>query len=114
MSAAKITFTVASPRRIGEQGDFTSVLDGGCHPALVLSAIAGHPSCPNLPALAHELAQQSDVLVVDSLRFVGAELTKLSLALTRRLARCRAVGAPVAAVSCHQKPPWSAGTGDGA
>src|SRR5215211_2966069 len=66
---------------VGEQGHLPGVLDGGGDVALVLGAVAGDPAGADLAPVAHELAQQVDVLVVDVVLLLGAELTELALGL---------------------------------
>src|SRR5437773_5716669 len=65
--------------RVGEQGHLPGVLDGGGDVALVLGAVAGDPAGADLAPVAHELAQQVDVLVVDVVLLLGAELAELAL-----------------------------------
>src|SRR4029450_10048376 len=65
----------------GEQGHLPGVLDGGGDVALMLGAVAGDPAGADLAPVAHELAQQVDVLVVDVVLLLGAELTELALGL---------------------------------
>src|SRR5215216_3863260 len=67
--------------RVREQGHLPGVLDGGGDVALVLGAVAGDPAGADLAPVAHELAQQVDVLVVDVVLVVGAELAELALGL---------------------------------
>src|SRR5512132_2965848 len=66
---------------VGEQGHLPGVLDGGGDVALVLGAVAGDPAGADLAPVAHELAQQVDVLVVDVVLLLGAELAELALGL---------------------------------
>src|SRR5215213_899266 len=66
---------------VGEQGHLPGVLDGGGDVALVLGAVAGDPAGADLAPVAHELAQQVDILVVDVVLVVGAELEELALGL---------------------------------
>src|SRR5512132_128451 len=66
---------------VREQGHLPGVLDGGGDVALVLGAVAGDPAGADLAPVAHELAQQVDVLVVDVVLVLGAELTELALRL---------------------------------
>src|SRR5215216_7032458 len=66
---------------VGEQGHLPGVLDGGGDVALVLGAVSGDPAGADLAPVAHELAQQVDVLVVDVVLVVGAELAELALGL---------------------------------
>src|SRR5262245_12589410 len=68
---------------VREQGHLACVLDGRGHVALMLGAVAGDPAGTDLAAVAHELAQQVDVLVVDVLLLVSAELAELALGLAR-------------------------------
>src|SRR5215218_1784138 len=67
--------------RVREQGHLPGVLDGGGDVALVLGAVAGDPAGADLAPVAHELAQQVDVLVVDVVLMVRAELAELALGL---------------------------------
>src|SRR5215216_1424943 len=67
--------------RVREQGHLPGVLDGGGDVALVLGAVAGDPAGADLAPVAHELAQQVDVLVVDVVLLLGAELAELALGL---------------------------------
>src|SRR5512132_770124 len=66
---------------VREQGHLPGVLDGGGDVALVLGAVAGDPAGADLAPVAHELAQQVDVLVVDVVLLLGAELAELALGL---------------------------------
>src|SRR4029450_8242650 len=66
---------------IGEQGHLPGVLDGGGDVALVLGAVAGDPAGAGLAPGTHELAQQVDVLVVDVVLLLRAELAELALGL---------------------------------
>src|SRR5512132_136434 len=66
---------------VGEQGHLPGVLDGGGDVALVLGAVAGDPAGADLAPVAHELAQQVDVLIVDVVLVLGAELAELALGL---------------------------------
>src|SRR4029453_7944921 len=66
---------------VGKQGHLPGVLDGGGDVALMLGAVAGDPAGADLAPVAHELAQQVDVLVVDVVLLLGAELTELALGL---------------------------------
>src|SRR5215207_6699342 len=66
---------------VREQGHLPGVLDGGGDVALVLGAVAGDPAGADLAPVAHELAQQVDVLVVDVVLVLGAELAELALGL---------------------------------
>src|SRR5215217_5426198 len=74
--------------RVREQGHLPGVLDGGGDVALVLGAVAGDPTGADLAPVAHELAEQVDVLVVDVVLLLRAELAELAL----RLALERALG----------------------
>src|SRR5512132_2143375 len=69
------------PDRVREQGHLPGVLDGGGDVALVLGAVAGDPAGADLAPVAHELAQQVDVLVVDVVLLLRAELAELALGL---------------------------------
>src|SRR5215218_996178 len=66
---------------VREQGHLPGVLDGGGDVALVLGAVAGDPAGADLAPVAHELAQQVDVLVVDVVLLLRAELAELALGL---------------------------------
>src|SRR4029453_9326864 len=78
----RMTFTGALlSDRVREQGHLPGVLDGGGDVALVLGAVAGDPAGADLAPVAHELAQQVDVLVVDVVLLLGAELAELALGL---------------------------------
>src|SRR5215213_11724305 len=66
---------------VREQGHLPGVLAGGGDVALVLGAVAGDPAGADLAPVAHELAQQVDVLVVDVVLMVRAELAELALGL---------------------------------
>src|SRR5215216_6510073 len=68
--------------RVREQGHLPGVLDGGGDVALVLGAVPGDPAGADLAPVAHELAQQVDVLVVDVVLLLGAELAELALGLS--------------------------------
>src|SRR5215211_6701991 len=70
---------------VGEQGHLPGVLDGGGDVALVLGAVAGDPAGADLAPVAHELAQQVDILVVDVVLVVGAALAELALGHVRVL-----------------------------
>src|SRR5215217_6694362 len=70
-----------SSDQVREQGHLPGVLDGGGDVALVLGAVAGDPAGADLAPVAHELAQQVDVLVVDVVLMVRAELAELALGL---------------------------------
>src|SRR4029453_3683917 len=67
--------------RVGRLCPLRGVLDGGGAVALVRGAVAGDPAGADLAPVAHELAQQVDVLVVDVVLLLGAELTELALGL---------------------------------
>src|ERR671914_331515 len=79
----RMTFTRTSSlsNRVGKQRHLPGVLDGGGDVALVLGAVAGDPAGADLAPVAHELAQQVDVLVVDVVLLFGAELAELALGL---------------------------------
>src|ERR671918_2260645 len=79
----RMTFTRTSSlsNRVGKQRHLPGVLDGGGDVALVLGAVAGDPAGADLAPVAHELAQQVDVLVVDVVLLLGAELAELALGL---------------------------------
>src|SRR6266508_4813242 len=66
---------------VGQQRHLSGVLDRGGHVSLVLRAVAGDAAGADLAPVAHELAQQVDVLVVDEVLLVRAELTELALRL---------------------------------
>src|SRR3954465_14439411 len=84
----------ATGRRVGQQGDLTGVLDRDGHVALVLDAVAGHPTRADLAAVGDELPEQRGVLVVDAGRLLLAELANLLLRLAHNcLGHC---GAPFA------------------
>src|SRR3954449_2789614 len=71
----------ATGGRVGQQRHLTSVLDRDGHVALVLDAVAGHPTRADLAAVGDELAEQGGVLVVDTGRLLLAELANLLLGL---------------------------------
>src|SRR5688572_17355423 len=50
----------------------------------MLRAVTGHSTRTDLAAIAHELAEKGDVLVIDPVLLVCAELAVLLLAFTRR------------------------------
>src|SRR5918992_5400507 len=91
----RMTFTGTSSlsNRVREQGHLPGVLDGGGDVALVLGAVAGDPAGADLAPVAHELAQQVDILVVDVVLVLGAELAELALGLALEGALGHAAGA---------------------
>src|SRR4051812_29107662 len=84
----------ATGRGVGQQRQLTRVLHRDRHVTLVLYAVAGHPTRPDLAAVGDELAEQRGVLVVDAGRLLLAELANLLLRLAHHcLGHC---GAPFA------------------
>src|SRR3954467_10175954 len=76
--------------RVGQQRHLAAVLDGDRDVALVLGAVAGHPTGADLAAVGDELPQQVGVLVVDVGALLLAEGAHLLLRLaSRRLCHCR-------------------------
>src|SRR4051812_47332517 len=76
---------------VGQQRHLTGVLDGDGHVALVLDAVAGHPTRADLAAVGDELPEQRGVLVVDAGRLLLAELANLLLGLANHcLGHCGA------------------------
>src|SRR3954453_20485015 len=74
-------FSIArSVRDVRNQRDLTSALERGLQLALVHRAGSRNAARQDLPALRHERAQQLDVLVVDVVDFVRAELAHLAAA----------------------------------
>src|SRR5260221_13046660 len=69
-----------SVRHIRNQRDLPGALDGRLQLALVHGAGAGDAPRQNLAALGHEGSQQLDVLVVDVVDLVRAELADLAAA----------------------------------
>src|SRR4249920_863109 len=65
---------------VRNQGDLAGALDGDLQLALVHRACPGNPPRQNLAALRHERRQQLDVLVVDVVDLVRAELADLPAA----------------------------------
>src|SRR5207244_893980 len=65
--------------RVGEQRHLTGRLDGRGHVALVLGAVPRDPPGPDLALVAHEPAQEVDVVVVDPMDVVRAEDADLLL-----------------------------------
>src|SRR6266567_7855906 len=70
--------------RVRQQRHLAGVLDRRRDVALVLSAVAGNPSRPDLAAVRDELAQQPDVLVVDVGDLLLAEQADFLLRLANR------------------------------
>src|SRR6188768_2865127 len=72
----------ASPlvRRVRQQRELTCANDGDAQRALMLRARAGNPPRQHLAALGDEAAQQLDVLVVDVVDLVRAELADFTTA----------------------------------
>src|SRR3954469_26069436 len=68
--------------RVGQQGHLAGVLDRDRDVALVLDAVAGHPTGADLAAVGDELPEQGGVLVVGTGRLLLAELANLLLGLT--------------------------------
>src|SRR5580765_7865805 len=82
----------ATGRGVGQQSELAGVLDRDGDVALVLDAVAGHPTRADLAAVGDELAEQGGVLVVDTGRLLLAELANLLLRLAHHcLGHC---GAP--------------------
>src|SRR3954471_17163524 len=67
--------------RVGQQLHLAAVLDGDRDVALVLRAVARHAPGADLAAVGDELAQQTDVLVVDVVDALLAEDADLTLLL---------------------------------
>src|SRR3954469_11264973 len=101
----------ATGRRVGQQGDLTGVLDRDGHVALVLDAVAGHPTRADLAAVGDELAEQGGVLVVGTGRLLLAELADLLLGLAEYgLGHCGASSSEARPLS---GPEWSMDAGAG-
>src|SRR3954453_15105734 len=71
----------ATGGRVGQQRHLAGVLDRDGDVALVLDAVAGHPTGADLAAVGDELAEQGGVLVVGTGRLLLAELADLLLGL---------------------------------
>src|SRR6476469_2159402 len=81
----------ATGRGVGQQSELAGVLDRDRDGALVLDAVAGHPTRADLAAVGDELAEQRGVLVVDAGRLLLAELANLLLGLANHcLGHCGA------------------------
>jgi hypothetical protein len=65
-------------RRVRQQRELTRANDGDAQSALMLRARAGNPPRQHLAALGDKAAQQLDVLVVDVVDLVRAELADLA------------------------------------
>jgi hypothetical protein len=65
------------PSRKRQQGNVASLLDGGGKTTLVRSANSRQPAWHDFAAFGHELGQQPNVLVVDSLNLFDAKLADL-------------------------------------
>src|SRR3954452_24339326 len=102
----------SAPRRgVGQQRELARVLHRDRDVALVLDAVAGHPTRADLAAVGDELAEQRGVLVVDTGRLLLAELANLLLRLAHDcLGHC---GAPsqVSPAATSAEPEWWAWTG---
>src|SRR3954449_1129670 len=88
MSFIPLSSATGSPgsacgRGVGQQCDLAGVLDRDRDVALVLAAVAGDPTGPDLAAVGDELPQQAGVLVVDVLGLVLAECAGLRLRLAQ-------------------------------
>lgn len=89
-SVAGIVFYLlfcGSVGRIGEQAQLTSALDGLGQGSLMVSAGGGDTTGEDLASLAHELAQLSNVLVVNDGVGVSAELAHLLAGLSLEIPR---------------------------
>src|SRR3954466_8331291 len=75
---------LACSARVGQQRHLAAVLDGDRDVALVLRAVAGHPTGADLAAVGDELPQQVGVLVVDVGALLLAEGAHLLLRLASR------------------------------
>src|SRR6185369_9124508 len=96
-------------RRVGQEGDLAGVLDRDGDVALVLHAVACHPTSADLAAVGDELAEKRRVLVVDVGHLLLAELANLLLRLAEYwLGHC---GAPFR--RARHAPEWSEGCGAG-
>src|SRR4051794_16750763 len=94
---------VARPARVAhvrEQRDLTGPLDGGRDLVLVPAAGAGDAPRADLAAVADELAERRDVLVVDVLDLVAAVLVRLP-ATGARAALLVTPACRPAALLCH-------------
>src|SRR4051794_26662106 len=114
MSFIPLSSATGSPgsacgRGVGQQCDLAGVLDRDRDVALVLAAVAGDPTGPDLAAVGDELPQQAGVLVVDVLGLVLAECADLRLRLAQD--RLGHGGAPVVRVGRAQKGGSSSATG---
>src|SRR5579871_538436 len=84
-----------------QQGQLTGRLDGDGHLPLMLGAVAGHAAGADLAAVAHETAEEVDVLVVDPLHVLLAEHADLLFAAGADVL-ADPLGAPVTiVVACH-------------
>src|SRR6476620_9221756 len=88
MSFIPLSSATGSPgsacgRGVGQQGDLAGVLHRDRDVTLVLTAVAGDPTGPDLAAVGDELPQQPGVLVVDVLGLVLAERAHLLLRLAQ-------------------------------
>src|SRR4051794_19063921 len=75
---------LACSARVGQQRHLAAVLDGDRDVALVLRAVAGHPTGADLAAVGDELPQQVGVLVVDVGALLLAEGAHFLLRLASR------------------------------
>src|SRR6266567_1977450 len=78
------TLPLANGAGVRQQRHLTAVLHGRGDVVLVLGAVAGHSTGPDLAAVGNELPQQVRVLVVDVLGLVLAECADLLLRLAHR------------------------------
>src|SRR5260221_13857399 len=76
-----IAALLAGGAGVGQQRHLAGVLDRGSDVALVLAAVAGHPTSADLAAVGDELAQQAGVLVVHVVDLLFAEDADLLLDL---------------------------------
>src|SRR6185503_17605893 len=76
----RMTSMISFPsiRRVRQQRELPCTNDGHAQPALMLRARAGNPPRQHFAALGNEAAQQLDVLVVDVVDLVRAELADLA------------------------------------
>ena len=68
--------------RVGHQRDGTGALDGLAQLTLMLGAVAAHPAGQDLAALVGETAQAVDILVIDVLDLINAEVANLPAGTT--------------------------------
>ena len=76
---------------IGDESDLSCSLDSCCKRSLVISAAACYSSGKDLSALGDILSQASDVLVIDLVDMIRAELADLLLSAHSRAKRLGSV-----------------------